>query len=434
LSARRRAAPGWLALALCLGLAGGLAGCAASSTRDPAPRYRPDRRDYATFRAAWPDVLIEPNYLPFMLHQLPGGDARGDLLVFCRWPDERMPLRVWIDAPPIPERLQDEFVPRDVADYARAVERALAQWEAELEGLVRFRVVDVSHRADLRLRLRLEEARAPEPEIRVLGATPAILDGCRPSGWEPDASQLRVAFDVPEVELYVADDFGLLTPGQVERVALHEIGHALGMKGHSPFADNVMYRAVRDRAGRPRLQPEDVHSFVSLYRLPNGTHFGWAPDGAPPPPPPPGPPAGPPLLEPSPHVDSRLGFQLRVPAGWLRLVTAHGVLAANGPMWDHDAALLVMVRPEPTLEAFLARYQEPLLAGSWLRSRRDVVVLGRRGLRLQVEDARGERAQDFWLVETGDGRVLLFLAEAPVADAGAWAPWFEASLATLRIW
>lgn len=411
------------------------AGCAGSGPEEPrADRYRPDRRDYATFRSAWRARLIEPNYLPFMVHQLRGSDARGDPLVLCRWPDERMPLRVRIETPPIPARLQDEFLRRDVRDYERAVRRALDTWEAEMEGLVRFDVVGSAERADLRLRLRIEEAKAPEPDIRVLGVTPAILDGCRPSGWEPDASQLRVAFDVPEVELYAADDFGLLTPRQVEQVTLHEIGHALGMKGHSPFPDNLMYRAVQERAGRLGLGEEDVNSFVSLYRLPNGTVFGWAPPGAPSPRPPPEPPAGPPLLEPSPHVDARLGFQLRVPEGWLRLETPHGVLAANGPLWDHDAALVVMIRPEPSLERFLARYQAPLLAGSWLRSRRPVLVLGRRGLRVRVETAGGERSQDFWFVELGDGRVLMLLAEAPVATAEAWQPWFEASLGTLQVW
>jgi len=52
------------------------AGCATgSATRELA--YRPDRRDYAAFQAAFPD-LLEPNYLPFMVHRLPGDGPDGD--------------------------------------------------------------------------------------------------------------------------------------------------------------------------------------------------------------------------------------------------------------------------------------------------------------------------------------------------------------------
>ena len=65
--------------------------------------YRPDRRDYMAFRRAWPDVL-EPNYLPFMVHRRAGDPVKGDLLLFCRWPDDAMPLQVYIDVPPIPSR------------------------------------------------------------------------------------------------------------------------------------------------------------------------------------------------------------------------------------------------------------------------------------------------------------------------------------------
>ncbi|MCP4895679.1 MAG: hypothetical protein GY906_01790, partial [bacterium] len=72
--------------------------------------YHPDRRDYFAFREAYPD-LLEPNYLPFMVHRLPGDSAAGDALVFCRWPDASMPLAVYVEPPSIPSQLQNEFSP-----------------------------------------------------------------------------------------------------------------------------------------------------------------------------------------------------------------------------------------------------------------------------------------------------------------------------------
>ena len=53
-----------------------LAGCATERVAE-APLYQPDRRDYAAFKAAFPD-LLEPNYLPFMVHRVPGDGPDGD--------------------------------------------------------------------------------------------------------------------------------------------------------------------------------------------------------------------------------------------------------------------------------------------------------------------------------------------------------------------
>ena len=72
-----------------------LAGCASFAERESGAPYTPDRRDYAAFRAAYADVL-EPNYLPFMVHRAPQSGGRDDLMIFCRWSDEEMPLPVYI--------------------------------------------------------------------------------------------------------------------------------------------------------------------------------------------------------------------------------------------------------------------------------------------------------------------------------------------------
>ena len=94
---------------------------------------------------------------------------------------------------------------------------------------------------------------------------------------EARPEQVAVRYQVPELWVYVADEFGLLNADQVERIALHEIGHALGMRSHSPVPNDLMFQMVRERPGPARLSFEDVNSFVSLYALPNGTVYHWLP-------------------------------------------------------------------------------------------------------------------------------------------------------------
>lgn len=395
--------------------------------------YQPDRRDYLAFRAAHRDQLLEPNYLAFMVHRFPTDSPTGDVLVFCRWPDERMPLKVYVAPPVIPEELQDEFSPVDPKVFVEAVEGALSSWERELEGVVRFAQVESSDQADLRLLLLGEQAPSPNPEIQVLGKTEALRHACRSRGWDPDENRMRVSFAVSELVVYVADGFGLLTARQVEGIALHEIGHALGMRGHSPIEGDLMYPVVRDRITE-HFSTQDIQSFLSLYRIPNGSHYGWVMRGVSPLRPPPAPPSGAPLLELAPHVNARFSFAIRIPAGWIGVETANGFFAANGPLWDHDASIEIFVSPYETIEAFEERYGRSLFRGIWLRHRAPMVVYGRRALRVSAEDPQGRFAEDYTLVELGDSRVMMILTQCPVAEQEAWAPWLNASLATLDLW
>jgi hypothetical protein len=409
----------------------GLVGCAAAQPPAPAA-YVPDRRDYASFRGGYPD-LLEPNYLPFMAHRFPQGEGRDDLLVFCRWEAGDMPLRVYVEPAEIPDELQDEFDPRDPADYVAGVERALRTWESHLEGFVRFRLVDRPERARLRISLVGERAPVPQEDVKVLGTT-RLSDACRVFGRDPDAERLRVRFEVESLRVYLADEFGLLSDQQVEWVVMHEIGHALGMRSHSPIPADLMYEVVRDRIiVAEGLSTEDVNSFVSLYRLPNGAIFGSVRERE-------GesaldvlPPAGPPVLALAPYVDPRLGFSLRVPSGWLALDTGRGMVAVDGLTWDYSASFQVMVSRFATLEDYLDRYAEYYASRGRLLRSGEMVVNGHRAMQGLVARPGGT-AEEITLIESGDGRVLVITAECPMAHAAAYEPWFEATLGTLEIW
>jgi hypothetical protein len=407
-------------------------GCARFSPPPGPQGYRPDRRDYATFRAAQPR-LLEPNYLPFMTHRIPQSGGRDDLLIFCRWDDDEMPLPVQVSAPEIPDSLQDEFMPRDPLSYVHSVERALATWQSHLEGLVRFRLVDDPAQAQLHIVLQGRRAPVPDEEVTVLGTT-RIGSACVAGGWDPDAERLEVRYAVPELQIYVADEFGLLSEGQVEWVALHEIGHALGMRGHSPIPADLMYEVVRDRLiVAEGLSTEDVNSFVSLYRLPNGTVYGSVPRGEVP-----ArksqPPSGPVMLALAPYVDARLGFHLRPPAGWLSMDTGHGMVAIDGVTWDYDASFQVVVSRYDTIEEYLDRYGDYYLQRGRLVHYEDIVVNGRRATQGMLVHPEIGSAEEITLIESGDGRLVVVTAECALEDFPVYGPWFDATLSSLELW
>jgi hypothetical protein len=394
--------------------------------------YGPDRRDYMEFRAYRGD-LLEPNYLPFMAHRFRDPEGGDDLLVFCRWAEEEMPLPVYIHGPAIPDRLQDEFDPVQPAEYVQAVQAALGIWEYELEDRVGFRRVADPH--DARIEFVLEGRQAPEPDAdhAVLGRV-SLRTACRADGWAARGEALEVRFEVPEVRIYVADEHGLLDPEQVQWVALHEIGHALGMRFHSPIPSDIMYERVRDRMHVKGLSIEDANSFLVLYALSNGTVFRRVPPADSITRDPHRPPSGPPRLALAPHVDSNRGFSLHTPEGWVRSETSMGMVAVEGATWDYTSSFQVIVQNYPTLEAYLERYGRYYLTRGRVVRDEMVTVDGRRARHVSIENRAADVAEEVTFIETGDGRVFVVIADCPVNDADAYRPWFSATLDSLEIW
>ena len=405
----------------------------------------PSRYDYAAFRDSH-QGLLEPNYLPFMatpvrvesraarvlrrLRSALGSKAPPPpaTLVLCRWPDDAFPLAVFVAAPAIPPELADERRARRPEDYAAAVERALRTFERDMEGLVHFERAEGERDAELVVRLAAEPVAVDDPDVEVLGTTP-LRHACQVEGGDPASGRLDVRFSVRELRVQVADQYGLLLPDQVERIALHELGHALGMRAHSPIPADLMYPVVRDRLPRGELGTEDVNSFVSLYSLPNGTIYR-APETPPPPEPEPLP--GPPVLELAPHVDARLGFEIQLPRGWTRLDTGVGLVAVDGTTWDYDASLQVIVRGQDGIDAYLDRYGEWHFGRGRILEARTVELAGHPARRFAVESPEGME-EGIALIDAGEGRIVVVLWDCPKERAGAFRPWFEASLASLEI-
>jgi len=428
--------PSRLAAGALLGLVLGCAGAA-----DAPPAYVHNRDDYFAFRAAHPG-LLEPNYLPFMVYDVPAhaegvwsrlvrwlrlapsGERR---LVFCHWQPEDMPLAVWIEPPRNLAVVEED--PRDPHDYVESVQHALSAWQHDLDDAVRFEAATSLAQADLEIRLLGERAPEPSSDVRVYGAA-AVGDSCQVLGGNPD-ERLDVRYQVRDIRLYVADEHGLLLPDQVEGIALHEIGHALGMRGHSPIPADLMFEEADDSRDREGLGLPDVNSFLSLYAIPSGTVYAdplLARDAAPrrllP--------DGPPRLELAPHVDTRLGFELQTPEGWPREPTPYGVVAMNGVPWDYEASFQLNVYRFATIEDFVARFGPSYLIDAALVSIREVRVAGRRAREVNLRTEFGTHEQ-MTLIESGDGRVLVSVAECPEEHQPAYGVWFEAVLRSLEV-
>jgi predicted Zn-dependent protease len=396
-------------------------------------RFRPTRFDYAAFLAPrGAGEVPEPNYLPFMAGRYAPRSGDEDLLVFCRWDVTRFPLEVRVDAPILAESLVNEFDPsKEPKAFVDAAWNALQEWERALGGVVSFRRVGGNEDADLRIRLIGEVGPAPEDGVQVLGVTP-MRDACKIKGRSVWTDRVDVEFGVPEIRIYVADDHGLLPPDQVQRNVLHEIGHALGMRGHSPIPADLMFEVARDRRVG-RLSQQDVNSFRALYRQPNGTIYARVPRGSDLPREPARAPAGPVAVSADVFEDPRHGYAIRPAHGWRLIPSTRGIVVIDGLAWDYEASFQVIVRSYPSVTRYLDRHGEAHVRGGKVAQRGFLDVAGQRAHWMRIVPRDGDMIEDHIFLESGDGRVVIVIMEAPKSLRVEFGPWFDAMLGTLEL-
>jgi predicted Zn-dependent protease len=420
-------------LVLCVSMALCASGCAHYAVPSYEP-FLPSRHDYDAFRGSHPDVadqLLEPNYLPFMAHRMEVAGKNEDVVVFCRWDESEFPLAVHVEPPRILPELQDEFDPQEPDVFVEAAWRALENWQEAVAGVPTFRRAKSWTDADLRIELMGEQGPAPQDGVQVLGTT-SLARACRVHGRGLVQDRLDVSFRVPVVRLYLADQHGLLLPDQIERNVLHEMGHALGMKGHSPIPADLMYEVARDRRVS-KLSRQDTNSFGTLYAIPNGTIYARIPRDAATARPPAEAPIGPVQLSENPYVDARLGYSLHVPPGWRLIPARRGVVAIDGLSWDYEGSFQVIVHSYPTIASYVRRHGKGHLRDGELLAQQPMIVAGQPAFHIRVAQRDGTFVEDHVFVETGDGRVIVVIQEAPTDLRAGFAPWFDAMLASLQI-
>jgi len=188
---------------------------------------------------AQPDTAQD--YLAYVAFESP--DHLGLLL---HWPERKMPLKVYLPSPP-----PGWFA--DADGVVEATRRAVTDWtDVAGPGLPSFEFVSKAGDADI----------------------PIMWADVSPS-WSVAHCMMRI--DFPTRRFAVENvlitawyrDGTQVSAVDIHRTLRHEMGHALGIAGHSPNPEDVMYALAPSKS--QKLTDRDRETLRKLYAKPNGT-------------------------------------------------------------------------------------------------------------------------------------------------------------------
>jgi predicted Zn-dependent protease len=226
-----------------------LAAAELSESSLPAPQTHP----LPTTLAQWQDTTGTGDYFS-QIKPTPVG-----YLVWCRFP-----IKVYVEQPIDPTESSAEV--KRFQDWVDAVLKAVQEWSVylPLEVVTQQTAADISilrERPPLQASLNRETGKIDLPRAR--------------SAETRYQFYLRQAGDAPEKVL--SHRFTIrLSPDQAVDYTLatarHELGHALGIWGHSPLETDIMYFSqVRNP---PQISARDINTLKRVYEQP--TRLGWS--------------------------------------------------------------------------------------------------------------------------------------------------------------
>jgi predicted Zn-dependent protease len=153
------------------------------------------------------------------------------------WNIARMPLNVYIQSPPA------EFKQR-MPDYQNFVLKAINEWK-KAEPRLQFRLVASEKQSDIRVKWKttLEHNRIGESPNIVLGGKLVLAD-------------LVLATHTPNGQI--------LDIETLYSTIVHEFGHVLGVHGHSPNEEDIMYWQASSK--QKQLTSRDLATMKRLYQ------------------------------------------------------------------------------------------------------------------------------------------------------------------------
>ncbi len=159
------------------------------------------------------------------------------------WPKERMPLKVFVAS--------GEGIEGYKESYGQDVENALASFEQELKGLVSFQRVKAEEGADITFKWTHDTQNAL---LKAEGGD------CKYTA--NGAGMTHANIQILTIDPSRSDR---LNDFKVSWVALHEIGHALGIAAHSNSPDDIMYFTAPMKNAFSNLSSRDIKTLTRLY-------------------------------------------------------------------------------------------------------------------------------------------------------------------------
>ena len=183
------------------------------------------------------------------------GDAANDYFGYAtyetvaKWQPDKFPLKVYI-----PSEADSARVPKYNPEYRTALKNAFDSWAAKSNGAVSFAFVPSSAGSNIDCTWTDDPARVSRPA---------------------EGGEARVAYDdkkgIDHVQIILLTTSPSATEKQIpvniiQAACLHEIGHGLGILGHSPDADDAMFCSVPAADKTRQLSDRDVNTLAHLYR------------------------------------------------------------------------------------------------------------------------------------------------------------------------
>lgn len=167
-----------------------------------------------------------------------------------RWPHKRMPLRVFIDPAADPKGYRPTF--------PAVLKQAFLDWQAASGGRVSFQFVAEPTGADITCSFTGDRAQLKNPAE---GAEAMTYDDQKGSLVKARIILLSVNLNTERPR----------TDNQMRLIALHEVGHALGLNGHSTNPADVMFYSNSFADIYRSLSPRDCQTVRLLYAESPGT-------------------------------------------------------------------------------------------------------------------------------------------------------------------
>lgn len=165
-----------------------------------------------------------------------------------RWPLKRFPLRVYIVGADALKSYRPE--------YEEAVRQSIDDWDKATLGQIGLQIVDSADQADITINF-VDDLHAPALRAE---AGKAQLHGNMEG---VDNASILLLTISPFPDQIMTKDF-------MRMISVHEIGHALGLTGHSPYEEDVMFPALSNQRG---ITSRDVATLYKLYEIGGATAF-----------------------------------------------------------------------------------------------------------------------------------------------------------------